>query len=205
MFLAKAYRKTRKSSNFKKAVTAIAKKATMRVAETKTTNINVLGSVGLNGTIDSVWSKIAPGDGQFQRDGDRIRALGVKLRGYLSIDPAVITSSQDHVVVRMVVFSGKRPITTVTDSALTYNGSVDPELLNILVDKFITFKIDGRTRTINKYIKFNRLVQYGANVNVPTKNELYIGFLPYQTFGTGLTTTTGVYLNYTMQPYYKDI
>lgn len=200
----KTYRK-RKSSGFKKAVQAIAKTTVLRQAETKTGNVNVLGAIGTFGAINPVWQNITQGDAQFQRDGDRIKALGVKLRGYIHTDPSVITTNQDNVFARFVVFSGKRPITTITDSGLTYNNAVDPELLNIHHDSYIQFRLDGRTRMLNKYIKFNRNVLFNPSGGQPSKNELFVAFLPQQSVVSGMTTTAGLYLNYTMQPYFKDL
>lgn len=205
MFVAARARKSRRPSNFKKAVTAIAKKTIMRQAETKTASVSVTGTVGLNGKVDDIWSKISQGDAQNNREGDRIKAMGVKLRGLLSIDPVVITTNQDNVVCRMLVVSGKRPLTSIADMGLTYISTVDPELLNVHHDSLFTFKLDGRTRVINKYIKFNRNILYNPTGAQPSKNEFYVVVIPYQTVAAGLTATTGVYLNYIAQPYWKDL
>lgn len=203
MFIAR--KRSTKSSGFKKAVTAIAKKTVMAQAETKTASISVSAACGTSGNVVDVWSKIGQGDNQNNRDGDRIKALGIKIRGYVATDPGFVTTNQDNILVRMLVLSGKRPLTTITDMGLTYNGTVDSELLNVHQDSLFTFKLDGRTRVLNKYIKFNRNILYNPNSNTPSKNELYVVFLPFQTVTAGMTTGSGLYLNYIIQPYFKDL
>lgn len=186
-----------------KTVRKIAKGVVMRLAETRTSQISWLGSLGSNGLLLQTYSTITKGDNQENRDGDRIRAMGVRIRGFLSIDPAVITANQDGVVCRMVVFSSKLPTATITSTGLTYNNAPDPEKLNIISDRFVTFRQDGRCAILNKYFKFPRIVQYdGSSV---TKGEFYIALIPVQNVGTGLTASTGLYVNAYVQPYWKDM
>lgn len=199
------WKKSQGARRFRKSVANIAKTVVNKQAETKTLAYGDLGSYGTNGRFVNIWKQCAKGTEQYQRVGDRLHALGVKIRGFISIDPAIITANTDGVVVRMVVFSGKRPINTITDSGLTYNGSTDPELLNIHLDRFVTFKIDGRCRVVNTYVKFNRVVTYNPTGTDPSKNELYVAFIPVQNVGVGLTATQGIYNNLIFQPYYKDI
>lgn len=193
-------KRTRKSSGFKKAVTAIAKKAVMTVSETRTASIDSgAAGFGVNGLLSPIWANIVQGDAEQNRDGDEIRALGVRIRGLLYQNSSVITALQDYNVVRMVVASGKRPLTS--GDFPTFKGTIDNDVMTVLHDSYINFSTTSRLRTINKYIKFNRKVLYqGIAVN---KNELYFWFVPIG--GTGLTTTTGNVLDVTFQPYFKDL
>lgn len=189
---------------FRKAVSAIAKRVVLRQCETKTYSYSIANGIGSNGIIYSFFKQIAQGAAQNQRIGDRVKAMSLRLRGYLSIDNAVITSNEDSVACRVVFFSAKRPIASVTDSGLTYNSVVDPELLNVLSDRYVTFKKDGRSRWMQKYIKFPRVVSYNPTGSDPSKNELYLVIIPYSTMVTGLTTTTGMSFNTYAQLYWKD-
>lgn len=196
------YRK--RATGFKKSVAKIAKSVVMRQSETKTGTINWNSAIGTNGYINTVWKSINQGDGQNNRDGDRIQALGIRWRGSLWCDDTVITAKQDSVLYRLIVFSSKRPVSTITDAGLSWNSTVDPELINVLSDKISHFNLDGRAHTFNRYIKFNRKVLYElGSVN---KGELYVCILPANAnAGTGMTATTGIYLASTVQPYFKDL
>lgn len=207
--LVKYVPKTRRSRRpraiaFRRSVAKIAKRTLMRQAETKTGTINWNSAIGTNGYINTVWKSILQGDGQSNRDGDKIQALGMKWRGSLWCDDTVITAKQDSVLYRLVVFSAKRPVSTITDAGLSWNSTVDPELINVISDKIYHFNLDGRAHTFERYIKFNRKVYYElGNVN---KGELYVCILPaLANAGTGMTTTNGLYLASTVQPYFKDI
>lgn len=197
----RVYRK--KSTGFKKSVVKIAKSVLNKEAETRTGTVSWLGTLGLNGYLEGVYKNVTKGDNQENRDGDRIRSLGIKVRGTFFIDNGIVTTNEDSIVTRMVVFTSKRPITTLTDAGLTWNSTVDPEIVTILYDHYITFKKDGRVRAINKYIKFHRTVSYESSS--VTKNEIYVAFIPYQNYGAGVTATTGMYRNLTCQYYFKDI
>lgn len=195
----KAGRKTKKSSGFKKAVTAIAKKAVMTTAETRTAQLPVNASFGVNGYLQPIWTNVVQGNAEENRDGDEIRTLGVRVRGLFYQSPTIITAQADYNVIRMVVASGKRPLTS--GDFPTFKGTIDNDVMTVLSDTYITFTTQSRQRTINKYIKFNRKVLYqGTAVN---KNELYFWFVPIG--GTGLTTTAGDILDVTFQPYFKDL
>lgn len=203
MYLAKAYRKParkyKKASGFRKTVTAIAKKAIMTQSETKTGAFEQNAAFGVNGILQPVWNSIAQGDGQNNRDGDEIHALGVKLRGYVGQDTTIITGLRDANAVRMIVASGKRPLTS--GDFPTFNGTIDSEVLTVLSDSYIQFDTTKTLRYFQKYIKFPRKVLYqGAAVN---KNELNVWLVPFG--GTGLTTTLGNVVRLTYQMYFKDL
>lgn len=195
-----AARKTRKSSNFKKAVTAIAKRTVMRTAETKTADVLQNSPFGVNGLKFDVWTNVAQGDGSNNRDGDEIRALGVKIRGQIGIDPAIITGAQDYNAVRMVVCLPKGRLLTTGDMP-SFSGTIDPEKMTVLSDKYISFSTTKKATFFQRYIKFNRKVLYEGSA--PNKNELYIWLIPLG--GTGMTTTTGNYINVRHQLYWKDL
>lgn len=193
-------KRTRRSSNFKKAVTAIARKTVMKTAETKTAEILTSTAFGVNGYKLDILGNIATGDGSSNRDGDEIRTLGVKIRGYIGQDPAIITAQQDFNAVRMMIVSAKGRLLTTGDMP-GYKGTIDPEKMTVLVDKYINFNVNKRQQWFQKYVKFNRKVLYeGGGVN---KNELYFWLAPFG--GSGLTTTTGNFVNLSFQPYWKDL
>lgn len=201
IYIPKSVRRNRRrrASTFKKAVTAIAKKTIMRQSETKTGQLDWGGSFGTTGVLNSIWSSVVQGDAQQNRDGDMIKALGVKMRGYIGQDPAVLTANPDFNVVRMIVASGKRPL-TIADFP-SYRGAIDPETLTVLYDGYINFSTTKRAKYFQKYIKFNRNVSYaGLNVN---KNELYVYLIGFG--GTGITGSTGNIVNISFQQYFKDI
>lgn len=194
----------RRATGFKKSVAKIAKSVVMRQAETKTGSYNWTTSFGSNGLLQTVWKGVTKGDDQQSREGDRIKGLGFKLRGYVTIDDTILTAKQDTVGYRMIVFKGKRPISTLTDASLSWNSSVDPETVTILYDRYFRFNVDGRTTWINKYFKTSSTVMYELN-NV-NKGEVYVAFIPYAALGgTGLTATGGLYINMTAQFYMKDL
>lgn len=198
----KSYRR-RRATGFRKSVAKIAKSVVMRQSETKTAAVGWTQAFGTNGRFDSIWKNIVKGDDQSQRDGDRIKALGFKLRGYLTCDDTVVTAKQDTIACRMLVVTSKRPLSTITDANVSYNSSIDPELLNVHYDRYVNFNLDGRTRWFNKYFKIPRTVMYEGNG--VTRGETYVILIPYAALGgTGLTTTAGLYLNTTVQLYYKD-
>lgn len=190
----------RKASGFRKAVTAIAKKAVMTQVETKTAQVSQNVNFGSNGTILPLWNTIVKGDGQENREGDVIRSLGVKLRGYVSIDPATVTANYDLNAVRLTICSGKRPLTSGDFPNMV--GAIDPEVTNILYDGYINFTLDDRHKYFQKYIKFDRKVQYEATGGGVTKNELYVFMRGFG--GTGHTTLAGNQCNIGYQLYYKD-
>lgn len=189
----------RKASNFRKAVTAIAKKAVMNEAETKTGFVDWNLPFGANGILLPIWTSVTQGDAQQNRDGDEIHSLGVRLRGIVQQAPGIITAEQDISGVRMIVAAGKRPLTSA-DFPI-YKGAIDPEVLTVLSDRYINYATTKRGVWMSKYIKFPRKVLYqGAAVN---KNELYVFLVPFG--GTGLTTTTGYQVNMGVQLYFKDL
>lgn len=194
-----------RSTGFRKSVAKIAKTVCRRQAETKTGTLNWNSAIGTNGYFNNVWKNVLQGDAQENRDGDRIHALGVKWRGSLWCDDVYITAKQDSVLYRLIVFSSKRPISTITDAGLSWNSTVDPEKITVLSDNLYHFNLDGRAHMINRYIKFNRKVLYELTSSV-TKNELYVCILPANAnAGTGMTTTNGLYLASTVQFYFKEM
>lgn len=197
-------RTRRKASSFKKAVSTIAKSVVLRQVETKTFNYSVTQAIGTNGLLLTFCKQITQGTGQGQRIGDRIRMLGLKMRTLIQVEPTVITSNGDGVQFRMLVFTGKRPFASLTDTGLTYNNSVDPELINVISDRNYVFKQDGRLKALNGYYKANRIVSYNPTGSDPSKNELYVAIIPMQHFGTGMSTTAGLYINSVYQLYWKD-
>lgn len=200
----RTYRK--KASTFRKSVSTIARKVVLRQAETKTASINYLGAFGSNGKIMNLWEQLSVGSAQNNRVGDRIHALGFKIRGYVVVDSTYVTAATtDYMLCRFVIFSAKRPISSITDSGLTYNGTVDPELLNIHSDQILSFRQDGRGRVINKYKKYSRTVEFNPSASTVSKGELYFAMIPYLMGGSGLTTTQGLAVNCVIQPYWKDL
>lgn len=194
-----ARRKPRRASNFKKAVTAIAKKATMRLAEHKYAVLNSNQQFGANGLLVPMYAGVTQGDGQSNRDGDQIRSTGVTIRGYLAQDPTVITALQDFNGIRVMLVSGKRPLTT--GDMPGYKDAIDKERLNVLQDYYVNFSTTKRNVFFKKYVKFPRVIPYeGAT---PNKNELYFWVVPIG--GTGLTTTTGNFINVNYHIGFKDI
>lgn len=195
------YPKKKKKSEFTKAVTAIAKKAVMTEAETKTGVIIYSGLFGTNGYFSSnLWSSIAQGTAQQNRVGDEIRALGVRVRGHVQIDPAIITANRELVGYRLLIVAGKRPL-TVADMP-SFRGATDPEVLTVLSDRYYKYSSTNFANFLNRYIKFNRVIKYTSG-NV-TKNELYMFFIPGP-LGTGITLNTGYALSLEAQVYYKDV
>lgn len=194
----------KRSSGFKKSVASIAKKAVMKMSETKTSSVSDAGDVGTNGNLFTLGSSIVTGTAQNNRIGDKIRLLGVKIRGPLSIKSSVITTQQDTVYCRVVIFTAKRPISTITDSGLTYNGAVDPETITILSDRYVRYHVDGKNVLFNNYFKFNRVVNYNPGSTSVAKNDFYVALLPNSTEVSGITATTGLYRNFTYQLYWKD-
>lgn len=190
-----------KRSNFKKAVTAIAKRAVMTQAETKTAVVTHNVSYGSSGTFSGgLWNAITQGTAQQNRIGDEITSLGIKIRGINLLDPSVVTGGREHSGVRMMVVSGKRPLTS--GDMPQFKGAVDPEALTVLYDKYIKFNTTNLAHFLNRYIKFKRVVKYAGAV--PTRNEIYVWLIPAPV-GTGLTTTTGYSCNIDFQLYYKDV
>lgn len=203
MFLAKTTmrrrRYKRRGSAFKKAVTAIAKRTVNRLAEHRYLALPISNAFGSNGNLTPLYANVTKGDNQTDRDGDQIRSTGVTIRGYVGQDSAVITSNQDFNAVRMIVCSGKRPLTT--GDMPGYKDAIDKEKLNVLVDRYINFSTTKRQVWFKQYVKYDRLIPYeGTAVN---KNELYVWLIPFG--GTGLTTTTGNYVNLNFHMGFRDI
>lgn len=192
-------RRRRRASNFKKAVRSIARKAIMTEAETKTGVLGWSTAFGTNGTLLGIWSSVGQGTAQQNREGDEIRSLGIKMRGYVSQDPSTITAMQDANSVRMMIFTGKRPL-TLTDVP-NWQGAVDPETITVLQDFYVNFSTTKRYLYIQKYVKFNRKVKYA--LSAVNKNELYIACVGFG--GTGMTATAGNFINVQIQQYFKDI
>lgn len=191
----------KRKSNFRKAVTAIAKKAVMTEAETMTGVITHNVNFGANGTFTGgIFQPILPGTGQNNRVGDEIRSLGIKFRGHVLADPNVITGNIAYTGYRLMVVAGKRPLTS--GDMPQFKGSVDPEALTVLYDRYYKFNSNSPANFLNKYISFKRVIKYAAGV--PTRNELYIWLIP-SPLGVGLTTTTGYTVNMDIQQYWKDV
>lgn len=192
----RAYR--RKASGFRKAVATIAKKTLMRQSETKTGWFQQSTAFGSNGTLQAVWSSVSQGDAQQNRDGDKIKALGVRIRGFIG-QSGITAGTEDQNAVRVIIASGKRPLTS--GDFPTWNGAIDQEIFNLHGDYYINFHTTKRLRYFQKYVKFNRDVLYqGAAVN---KNELYVFCVPNG--GGNLQTTTGNTLTLSYQMYFKDL
>lgn len=206
MYLAKAFRKPqrkykKRTTGFKKAVTAIAKRAVMTEAETMTGVITHSVNFGANGTFTGgIFQPIAQGTAQNNRIGDQIRSLGIKIRGQVNLDPNFITGNKEFTGYRMMVVAGKRPLTS--SDMPQFKGAVDPEALTVLVDRYYKFSSTNLATFLNKYVKFKRVIKYAAGV--PTRNELYVWFIPGPS-GVGLTTTTGYTVNIDIQSYWKDV
>lgn len=189
----------RRASGFRKAVTAIARKATLSVAEHKYAVGTSNNTFGVNGLLIPMFANITQGDGQANRDGDQIRSTGVLIRGQIGMDTTIITGLQDYNGVRVFVCSGKRPLTT--GDMPGWKDAIDHERLNVLSDTYIQFSTTKRTLFFKKYIKFPRVIPYEGSV--PNKNEMYLWVVPIG--GTGITTTTGNFLNTTYHIGFKDV
>lgn len=189
----------RRASGFKKAVTAIARKATMRLAEHKYAVGTNNSQFGANGLFVPWFANVTQGDGQQNRDGDQIRSTGVLVRGFISQDLALITAGQDFNVCRMIICSGKRPL--IASDMPGYKDAIDKEKFNVLSDTYVNFTTTKRCQWFTKYVKFNRVIPYEGSA--PNKNELYLWLVPFG--GTGLTTTTGMYANLNYHIGFKDI
>lgn len=199
MYLAAKARRPRRASNFKKAVTAIAKKATMRLAEHKYAVGTNTANLGANGLLIPMYANVTQGDTQNSRDGDQIRSTGVTIRGFIQQDPTIITARQSDNAVRMLICSGKRPLTT--GDMPGYKDAIDKETLNVISDRYVQFSSTKTTNWFVKYVKYQRVIPFqGTGVN---KNELYLWLVPYG--GTGLTTTAGNYINLNYHLGFKDI
>lgn len=194
----RVYRK--RSTPFKKAVAKIAKNAVMRQAETKTGSLAISQNFGTNGTLHDLWTTMGQGVLQNQRIGDQIRALGVKIRGVLAMDTTIITALQDANSIRFMVVTSKRPL--VLADLPGWNGGTDPEVYTVLHDQYINFATTKRYVYFQKYIKFNRKLDWDSS-GVQTNNHLYIYAVPFG--GTGLLAATGDQMNVNVQRYYKDI
>lgn len=207
IFNATASRRSRRrrASTFRKSVAKIAKNVVMRQSETRVGDISYVGAFGTNAYFRGIFTNITRGDAQVNRDGDVIKSLGVRLRGYVLCDPSVITSNEDTYMFRMIVFSAKRPVTSLTDAAISWNGGLDPEKINVHYDALRTFKKDGRALSINKWITFKRNVLYEPSTDTVNKNELYFALIPYSAYGSQLTASTGMYINWVVQPRWKDL
>lgn len=184
---------------FQKAVTAIAKKTIMRTTEHKYAVVTQTQTFGTNGFLTSLYGNVVQGDGQQNRDGDQIRSTGVTIRGRLSIEPTVITSNQDFATVRMLVVSGKRPLTS--GDMPGFRDPIDYERLNVHVDKYINFSTTKRCVWMRRYIKFQRVIPFEGFS--PNKNELYVWFIPIG--GSSPTTTTGFTSEVTYHIGFKDL
>jgi len=196
-----------KTKAFRKAVSTIAKKAVMNVAETKTQTSNHTAAFGATGVLWSpagggMFASVVKGINQGDRIGDEITSLGVKIRGYVNINNTVITAGYQHCGFRMLLVAGKRPLTT-GDLPL-FRGAVDPELLTVISDRYVKLTSTNYGMIVNKYIKFKRNVKYVGGTTV--KNDLYLWLIPNpEALQTGLTTTAGYVVNVDMQLYYKDV
>lgn len=207
MLAAKAGRRYRKRrpTGFKKAVSTIAKKVVMRQAETKTANASWTTAFGSGGTFYSInggglWSSITQGDAQQNRDGDRVKSLGVRVRGRVNIDGGVITAGRQYCGFRLLICTGKRPLTS--GDMPTFVGTIDPDVITVISDTYHKLNEDNWMKILNKYVKFQRTVIYNGLVAI--KNDLYIWVVP-SPLGTGLGLNTGYGLNLEFQPYFKDI
>lgn len=194
-------KRSTKSKNFKKAVTAIAKKAVMSEAETMTGVVTHSVNFGSNGTFTGgLFQPIAQGTAQNNRVGDEIRSLGIKVRGNINVDGTIITSGREYSGFRMMVVAGKRPLTS--SDMPQFKGAVDPEAITVISDRYYKMNNTNLAVFINKYYKFKRVIKYAAGV--PTRNELYLWIIPVP-LGGGLTTSTGYVCNIDIQHYWKDI
>lgn len=205
MIYKKAYRKRtyrKKSTGFKKAVTAIAKKAVNRQAETKTGTLSLGVAYGTAGYLYDLWGAVAQGIGQNNRIGDQVHALGMKIRGRINMDSATITANQDYNGVRMLIVAGKRPLTIGDFSTVSWNGPIDPELMTVLEDRVVQFQTTKRCVYFSKYVKLNRTFKYDANGSI-TNRPVYVYFCSVG--GTGLLTNSGNNSDLTFQRYFKDI
>lgn len=202
----RTYRRKRPST-FRKAVSTIAKRVVLRQSETKTAEYtHPTSATGTNGSFFAYWKQVVQGDSQNNRDGDRIHALGIKFRSFIYVNSSLVSAANtDAVYYRLVIFSAKRPIGSITDSGLDYYKAVDPELLNIHYDRLHSFDNSKRVHCFQRYIKFNRIVQYNPSGGECSKNELYAVLLPQQTIAAGLTAGDGVAWNCKVQLYWKDL
>lgn len=191
-----------KRTGFKKAVTAIAKKAVMTIAEPKFGVVGVNTNFGVNGVFAPMWTNVQQGVGQNQRDGDEVRSTGINIRGNIMINPGVITTNRDYVAVRFLIVSGKRPLTSVDMPG--FRDAIDREKLNVHYERYINFSTTKGCYYFRKYLSYNRKILFeGTAVN---KNELYFWMIPNDASGgTQLTTTTGCKVELQNHLGFKDI
>lgn len=196
----------KRASGFKKAVTTIAKRVVMRQTETREFDRTFQASIGSNGFFQGLWTSISRGDTAADRDGDVIKTLGMKWRGSLVVDPSVITAGQeDFIQTRIMLISSKRPLTSITDAGLSWNGGTDNEKINVHYDRMVSWDKQKRNLCLNKYLKYQRNVKYEPLTNSVIQGELYLVIIPRVVAGTpGMTATSGLYLDSIAQGYFKD-
>lgn len=203
---AKARRRyRRRASGFKKAVSTIARKVVMRQAETKTGSTAWVPTFGSAGTFLSVnggglWSSVVQGAAQQNREGDVIKSMGFKIRGTILADSATITAGRELLGLRVLICTGKRPLTS--GDMPTFRGTIDPDVITVISDRYYTFTSDNLKKFFNMYVKFPRRIQYSGNVAI--KNDAYIWVVP-SAYGTGLGLNTGYVGSIEFQTYFKDI
>lgn len=200
----RTYRK--KATTFKKTVSAIAKKAVMRVAETKTNIATFNTNFGASGVLHfpaggGCFSNVSQGTGQTQRIGDRISAIGLRLRGQVHVDPSFVSAGYQFSGFRMLLVAGKRPLTS--GDMPQFRGPIDPEILTVVSDRYYKLSADNFSIFFNKWVSFKRIVHFAGSV--ATKNDLYLWIIPNPTQQTGLTTLAGYTVNMELQTYYKDV
>lgn len=192
--------KRRRSSNFKKAVTTIAKKVVSRQAETKNGATQASVAFGTSGFLLNVFQAITQGVQQNNRIGDEVRTLGFRIRARIGQDTNIITGLQDQNAIRMIVAVGKQPLDI--NAFPDWQAATDPDNMIVLRDKYINFSTTKRMYHINQYIKVDRKILWD-NAGVITKNPVYIYLVGNG--GTGLLASSGNVFNYNVQRFWKDL
>lgn len=192
------YRK--RSSKFKKAVTAIAKRTIMSQTETKTNAVALNNNFGTGGILTDLWSPITTGATQANRVGDEIKALGVRVRGLFEQTPGAITANASQNGIRVMFVAGKRPL--VIGDMPSMRSSVDPEVITVLKDFYINFDTTKTAKWFNFYVKMNRLVRYD-----PAGNAIRCPLYMYTVSdgGTGILVSSGNGYSLQIQRYWKDL
>lgn len=192
------WKKRPASSALKKTVQAITKKTLKRAVETKNRVLVNTTTFGSSSWSTPLYVNVAQGADSVNRIGDKITAVGVKWRGWVGMDPAIITTNRSFAAVRLMFVSGKRPLTS--GDMPTFKGQIDPEIMTVHYDKYINFTDTDLCKYFQLWIPYKKNVLFAGGQ--PTKNELYMFMIPDAK--SGLTTTTGFNSDGNLQLYWKD-
>lgn len=198
-------RRYKRPSRFRKAVSAIAKKAVLRMDETKiavtnhTVNFGSSGHCLVTNATRGLLNDVVTGTLSQQRIGDQIRLQGIKFRFNIYIDPGIYTAQREFAGFRILLVSNKNDQLLTSDFP-TYTSTIDPEKMTVLMEKYVKLSGTNWSYTFNKYLKYDRLIRYVATNAI---KNVYFWVVP-SPLGTGLGLSTGYSLSGTQEVYYKD-